>query len=150
MTLPRSAQDIADVIGRELALRLIGQLEQAGGRKWRRVLYVPKRLDTDTGERLVAMIGRDAAERLRRHFGGEILQPANCGFLVRAFRAREVRRLAADGLSIEVIAFLTGVPEGRVRELARSKDRKPPEEPRADNDNLRASFNGGRVRRVEK
>ncbi|MBD9528931.1 hypothetical protein [Paracoccus sp. PAR01] len=101
-SLPPSAQEIADVIGRERTLYLIGQLPRSGSRKWRVNLYVPKRVNPD--HPLVQMIGWDDANRLVDEFGGMILQPSNCNFLHREFRNREVRRLRDEGWSISAIA----------------------------------------------
>lgn len=134
MDLPPSAQEIADVIGRDRALFLIGNLPAAGGRSWRRVLYVPKRMGRD--HPLVQLMGAEDAERLRRHFGGAILQPANCGYIARAFRDREVRRMAAEGVPVTSIAASVGLSDYRVREILRSVEGNPPEESPATNDNF--------------
>lgn len=135
MKLPASVQEIVDVIGRDRALYLVGRLPAAGGRSWRRVLYVPKRLDTDTGRKLVEMVGREDAEKLRRHFGGEILQPGNCGNILRAYCQREVRRMADQGCAPADIAEVVGLSEYRVREILRSTEGKAPEDRTAANDN---------------
>lgn len=148
MDLPPSAQEIADVIGRDRALFLIGNLPAAGGRSWRRVLYVPKRMPPD--HPLVQLMGAEDAERLRRHFGGAILQPANCGYIARAWRDREVRRMAADGLPVPSIAASVGLSEYRVREILRDEAGKAPEESEAANDNLADNPAKGRSMRGRK
>jgi hypothetical protein len=79
--LPESVQEIADVIGREQALRLIEGLPKyrsgSPGKQCTKVmLYVPKRLKP--GHLLIELIGQEGAERLVRVFGGEQLYPACC------------------------------------------------------------------------
>jgi hypothetical protein len=79
--LPKSVQEIADVIGREKALHLIRSLPTyvAGkpGKKCTRVmLYVPQRLRMD--HPLVLILGFEDAAKMVDVFGGECLQPANC------------------------------------------------------------------------
>jgi len=100
--LPPSAQEIADVIGRDRALFLIGQLPVSGARSWRRVVYIPKRMPLD--HPLVALMGWHDAEKLRRTFGGEILQPSNCNCVARAWRNRVICSMAADGDDVVAIA----------------------------------------------
>lgn len=75
---------LADVIGRDDALRLVESLP----RKWRKqhpagepILYVPKSLPTDHA--LVRTLGYAKALRLVRAFGGEILYPAACATMKR-------------------------------------------------------------------
>lgn len=113
--LPPSAQEIADVIGRDRALFLIGQLPAAGRRAWRRVVYIPKRFGTD--HPLVALMGWHDAEKLRRAFGGEILQPSNCNCVARAWRNRVIASLAADGLDAGAIADAASVSVFVVRKV---------------------------------
>lgn len=126
--LPQSVQDIADVIGREKALLLIGKLPEAKGRRWRRVLYVPKSLDCKTGDDLIAMVGRADAAKLCQHFAGAVLQPANCGFILREWRSRQALRMAACGACSSEIAETVGMSRYRVREIIREAAGKAPEE----------------------
>ena len=123
MTLPESVQEIADVIGVERALYLVGKLPQAGGRPWRRVLYVPKAMPADHW--LVGLLGWADAERMRRHFGGAILQPSNCNHLARAHRDAAIRRMGAGGASAQVIASVFGISDRKVRNVLREM---PPED----------------------
>lgn len=78
MGLPKSVQEIADVIGEAQALLLIQNLPTYVGsnKHTRPMLYVPKNLPAD--HRLVQILGWHDALRLVYHFGGEILYPANC------------------------------------------------------------------------
>lgn len=123
LPLPPSTQEIADVIGREKALFLIGQLKPTPGRRWRICLYVPRRMPLDHW--LVRLLGYQDAEALRREFGGIILQPGSCSHLVREFRNREVRRMAAEGMSHAEIADAVGLSSRHVRNLLAES---PPEE----------------------
>jgi hypothetical protein len=130
MELPQSAQEIADVIGREKTLLLIGRLPRSPSRGWRVNLYVPKRMPLDHW--LIELLGFEDAEKLRRMFGGEILQPSNCNHIARAFRNREVRRMAAEGLPAHQIAAVVDLTPRQVRNILAES---PPEEISAVNDN---------------
>lgn len=143
MELPGIAQEIADVIGRERALFLIGQLPRSGSRKWRTCLYVPKRVSVD--HPLVALIGWADANKLCREFGGMILQPSNCSFLARDHRTREVRRMRADGMSLSAIADAVDLTERQIRNIIAET---PPEEIAPLNDNMPANekVQGGNMR----
>lgn len=99
--LPRVVQEIADVIGREQALYLIGQLPTCNVRDSRYpsksqgskrvVMYVPKRLKPDHA--LVRILGWDDAEKLVRVFGGEILCPPMMMSFYRPVRDRAIVRI---------------------------------------------------------
>lgn len=131
MELPASAQEIADVIGRERALFLIGQLPRSPSRKWRANLYVPKRVTPD--HPLVGMVGWIDANKLVREFGGMILQPSNCSYLAREHRAREVRRMHAEGVRLADIAEAVGLTERQIRNIVAET---APEEIAPLNDNM--------------
>lgn len=135
MELPESVAEIAEVIGREAALFLIGQLPtcyagKAGHKSNRVILYVPKTLKPD--HRLVQILGWHDALKLARWFGGEILQPANCQDLYRKFRDAEITRMLSHGVKPARIAEMMNVSERHVRNLSREI---PQEEWRAANDN---------------
>lgn len=139
MKLPRSVQEIAEVIGRERALYLIGQLPRCfagkdGHKSWRPMMYVPalRRLTPD--HNLVAILGWKDAEKLCRHFGGEILQPGNCAEVYRPFRDRSIARMAAEGVPLKLVAAWFDVTDRHVRTVRREI---PQEENQAANDNNR-------------
>lgn len=111
--LPDSVQEIANVIGQHKALYLVGRLPRVGKRSWRCELYVPKVLDADSD--LVRILGWDDALKITKEFGGEILQPANCGHLYMAYRNRQINRLFRDGHSLTFLADLFGMTERRIR-----------------------------------
>jgi hypothetical protein len=122
MRLPASVQEIADVIGRETALYLIGQLPTCyagtdGKRSTRVILYVPKALKPN--HRLVEILSWERASKLVEGFGGEILQPANCQEVYRRFRDNEAKRLVAGGLTAAQLAEVMGVSERHVRNIAK-------------------------------
>ncbi len=122
MRLPASVQEIADVIGRETALFLIGQLPTCyagadGKRSTRVILYVPK--DLKPTHRLVAILGWESARKLVQGFGGEILQPANCQEIYRRWRDAETKRLMAQGLSAAMLAEIMGVSDRHIRNIGK-------------------------------
>jgi hypothetical protein len=117
--LPRSVQEIAEVIGREWALLLIGlcprfaRRDQRGGEQV--VLYIPRTLKPDHW--LVRVLGWHDAHRLVRAFGGELLKPGNCGHLYRAFRDEGIQRLLDEGVPIPMVAGWFEVSERHVRSV---------------------------------
>lgn len=133
--LPESVQEIADVIGSERALYLIGQLPRCyvdtpGHKSWRLILYVPRTLKAD--HRLVKMIGWHDATKMVKAFGGEILYPRTCAGVYRQFRDASIVRMLGEGMTAKAIAELMDVSDRHVRNLAREKTK---EGMAADNDN---------------
>ena len=119
MKLPKSVQEIADVIGRDRALFLVGQLprfkrdDARGGEQV--ILYVPLAFKPD--HQLVGILGWDDAQKMVRHFGGELLKPGNCGDLYRPFRDDAMRQMHCDGIPLAMIADWFGMTERRVRQV---------------------------------
>lgn len=120
LSLPGSVQDIADVVGREHALYLIGQLPRCyvgreGGKGHQVVLYVPKSVNAD--HPLVRILGMDDASALVAEFGGELLKPPTCTNVYRRFRDASLARLADDGVLLVELMAIFGLTERRVRAL---------------------------------
>jgi len=139
MQLPNSAQEIANVIGRDNALYLIGQLPTVytpdrrypNAKNKTTILYVPKRLNvTDT---LVRILGWINAEKLVYEFGGMLIQPANCMAIYRPHRDANIARLHAEGLSIAMIAEWFDVSTRHVKNVI--AENPPQAIPQAANDN---------------
>ena len=133
MELPRTVQEIADVIGRERALFLIGQLPKlwVPSQQYHKViLYVPKRLKPN--ENLVQILGWNDASKMVKHFGGEMLHPANCEYIYRRFIHRSIMRMHCEGMSAKDIAELLDVSE---RTVKRHCADKPHKDKQAANDN---------------
>lgn len=138
--LPASVQEIADVIGREAALLLVGALPRCSQRDKRYpkaassrvIMYVPKRLEP--GHRLVQILGHVQALSLVQHFGGEVLYPANCADVYRRFRDREALRMVREGMTAKAVADVLGVSDRHVRNLVREI---PQEDWQPANDNNR-------------
>lgn len=129
--LPESVQEIADVIGRTEALRLIGQLPTCiagveGHKSKRVILYVPKQLKA--GHRLVEILGWDTAQKLVDVFGGEILCPANCHAVFADFMRRAIAAMLATGESTNVVAVMFDVHERTVRKIRYANGVEPPQE----------------------
>jgi len=119
-SLPESVQQIADVIGRDAALRLVNRLPRSyAGRRQSGIpmLYVPRLLSPDHS--LVQLIGFPAAQKLVRAFGGEILYPAACIDVVRHARNREIVRLLNDGWDERVIAYTFGMTVRQLKNIRR-------------------------------
>lgn len=146
MKLPLSVQEIADVIGRDRALYLVGQLprtyppstKSARGGAERVILYVPKSLRPD--HPLVVILGWRDASRLVAAFGGEVMQPANCRDIYRRFRDRSILEMLLAGEDAAAIAELMGVSDRHVKNIAKENAQ---EELKADNDNNRAIQSSG-------
>lgn len=137
MGLPASVQEIANVIGSERALYLIGQLPRSyqtrkasKSTSWHVILYVPKSVRPD--HPLVTLLGWQDANRLVEAFGGEILNPASCADVYRKFRDASIIRMAGEGMKAAAIAELMDVSDRHVRNLLREKAQ---EELTAANDN---------------
>lgn len=150
MRLPESVEEIAAVIGRQRALYLIGKLPRyydAVNQNDRVMLYVPKQLTVTHS--LVQILGWQDAQRMVDAFGGEILKPANCSHIYRAFRDRHIIRLVGEGLPAQVVAEWFDVCARHVRNIAR--DVMPKEKPqvaqKAANDNNQAVINHKKKKR---
>jgi hypothetical protein len=122
--LPASVQEIADVIGRERALFLIGRLprySQQGSSdksvRERVLLYVPKKLTQS--HPLVAILGLKDAGKMVRVFGGEILKATPCTTIYRDFRDRSIARMARDGMKHADIAELMEMSVRHVKNVVR-------------------------------
>lgn len=140
MDLPRSVQEIADVIGRERALYLIGQLPTytVKDNRWpsstrtKIILYVPKSLETSHD--LVRILGWNDASKLVKHFGGELLSPGTCAELHRKFIVKTIRKMAVQGMSLKAIAYNLDISE---RTVYRHAIDNTPKDISAANDNHR-------------
>ncbi|AST86637.1 hypothetical protein ACQCRI_15150 [Ralstonia pseudosolanacearum] len=128
--LPSSVQEIAEVIGQERALYLVGKLPRyiggVDGKKSSRViLYVPTLARLDDDHELVRILGRDDATKLCKEFGGLTLHPANCREIYRRFRDKSIAGMVADmvsnglpnGYAVEHVANLFGVSGRTVRNV---------------------------------
>lgn len=126
LELPNSAQEIADVIGRAQALRLIGGLPRFVSRDSRYpnakrqevILYVPKQMHA--GHRLAQIIGLEDACKLSEAFGGEILKPATCQHIIRDYWRRSIPVLAASGMAVNEIAQALNFSEAQVTKELRA------------------------------
>lgn len=103
--LPKSVQEIADVIGREDTLYLIGQLPQCkrsnGGSEV--LLYIPTLSRLTPDHRLVKILGYPLARKLSANCAG-LWKPANCNGIIREFRNRSMIDFWERGHTIAEIA----------------------------------------------
>lgn len=141
MDLPDSVQQIADVIGRDKALLLVGKLPRCHRRDERypnakngqAVMYVPKPSYLTLDHFLVQTLGWIDAERLCKEFGGLIMYPAKCADIARKFKNDAILRMARTGIKTAAVAIAFGMSERHVRNLLREN---PLEDfPPASNDN---------------
>ena len=119
--LPRSVQEIADVIGHDLAVRLVEMLPRAYTKchpAGKCILYVPKRLPLD--HRLVQLIGWEAAQKMCQAFGGEILHPATCSALTIHERNLRIMELIKKKVPVSQIAKEFGLTESHVWGIRRA------------------------------
>jgi len=150
MSLPPSVKEIAEVIGRDNALYLIGQLPRAyggsanspksGGREGntnkksqRVIMYVPKRLTIQ--DKLVTILGWGDAEKLVRVFGGMLIHPATCADIYITYRNKNIVRLRGEGVPAAMVAEWFGVTERHVRNIV--AEIPPHDQQPAANDNAR-------------
>lgn len=143
MRLPKSVQEIADVIGADDALFLVGQLPRCvikdkrypNAKTTHVILYVPTAGRLSPDHQLVRLLGWRQAVKLCHHFGGEILHPANCADVYRKFRDRSIIRMVrADGMEPAEVAELMEVSRRHVSNLLREN---PQQDTEAANDNDR-------------
>lgn len=144
MKLPKSVQEIADVIGSDRALYLVGQLPRCYSKDRRYpnaqaahvILYVPKQLRP--GHPLVQLMGWKDAASLVDAFGGEILQPGSCADVYRQFLNRSIVRMAGEGMKPAAIAELLSVSDRHVRNQLKEN---PQQDMSAANDNTARTIN---------
>jgi hypothetical protein len=126
--LPRSLREIADVLGTQKTLFLVGQLPKcyAGiitndGRTkkgYRPMLYVPTLARLKPDHFLVGVLGWNDAAKLSREFGGEILQPASCADLAKQWRDSNIRRLHVScGVEIKCLSEWFSVSERTIKNV---------------------------------
>lgn len=129
------------MIGRERALYLVGQLPRCERRDTRYpgamqsevVLYVPTLARLSVSHELVRILGLVDAEKLCRHFGGEILRPASCAEIYRNYRDKMIDSFLRDGMTAAQVAAMVGVSDRHVRTIQAEIPRD--EIPKAANDN---------------
>lgn len=164
--LPRAAQEIADIIGRDRALFLIGQLPRCyvHDKRWqsrpgskgscRVILYVPKRLKPD--HRLVQILGWNDAVRLVEAFGGEIIcPPPMTETLYRPFRDAGIVHMICSGVPECIVAEWFEITTARVRQVLEAAGIETPKEakrpandndPRLHNTQARSDATNGSIR----
>ncbi|MBF0294269.1 MAG: hypothetical protein HQL96_03700 [Magnetococcales bacterium] len=93
--LPGSLEEIAEVIGREGALKLV---HECGGTR----IFIPRKLRVQ--HKLVTLLGHEQAKRLSLHFGGETLTVVRAAQLLRRTRNREIVRRYDAGEGVRQLA----------------------------------------------
>ncbi|KIC15015.1 hypothetical protein [Leisingera sp. ANG-Vp] len=113
--LPESVEEIAEVIGRENAVRLVEGTRPRGRRRWRRQLYVPAEMPE--GHRIATLIGLEDATKLSFSHANCILELPSCHGLRKAYLADYVMRLQDQGADEAEIAREIGVEKKTVASL---------------------------------
>jgi hypothetical protein len=148
--LPKSVQEIADVIGRHKALYLVGQWPRYvagvdGKKSSRVVVYVPTEARLTLDHQLVAILGYSDALKICREFGGMILCLANCADIYRNYRDKMVLQLLGEGWSEQQVAATLDITDRYVRKLAKMLSPVKVEKPHKEiihraNDNVTIEF----------
>lgn len=112
--LPRSVQEVADVIGRDQALTLVDSLPRAYSRPWQICVYVPKTVGPDHA--LSVILGWGVAQTLARAFGGELLKLAGGA---RAARGEAVRAALRSGQTVQDVAREYRMSDRQVRNIVK-------------------------------
>lgn len=115
MPLPETLEDIAEVIGREHALRLAEGLPTTGNRPWRKMVYVPQNMKPD--HPIVRLLGAEKAAALQRSHTNMILEVPVCADILRAYRAHVIRALSGEGMPDREVAAQAGVDIATVRDV---------------------------------
>lgn len=115
--LPRNVQEVADVIGRDAALRLVDSLPRALNRPWQRWCYVPQKIRPD--HPLSLLLGWVLAEKLVHVFGGEMLTLSNCSYTRKDERDAAIRSMRASGRSVQDVAREFRMSDRQVRNIVK-------------------------------
>ncbi|KAE9627950.1 hypothetical protein [Parasedimentitalea maritima] len=118
--LPETVAEIAEVIGRENAVRLVEGTRATGSRKWRRHLYVPGEMHEE--HRITKMVGLEAAVRLSHSHTNCIIELPSCFALRKAYMADHALRLSDAGATLSEIASEMGVEQKTAKSLLAGAD----------------------------
>lgn len=103
--LPQTIAEISEIVGIDATLRLV---EAWGGVR----LYVPRQMPED--HLLVSTLGREEAELLAEHYGGETILISRCLAAVRAVRNTRIQKDRENGVSIALLALRHSLTERQV------------------------------------
>lgn len=118
--LPETMVEIAEVIGRGDAVRLMEGTRASGKRRWRRQLYIPAEMPDD--HRIVSMIGLKAAKCLSLSHGNWIAELPSCHALRKAYLADHALHLSDGGAQLPEIAHELGVEQKTAKGLLDAAD----------------------------
>lgn len=93
--LPDSLAEIAGIIGREGAMRLV---DSCGGTR----VFVPRKMKVQ--HKLATLLGFEQAHLLSRHFGGEALTVVRGAEVIRRARNREIVQKYDKGIGVRQLA----------------------------------------------
>lgn len=118
--LPETVAEIAEVIGRGNAVRLVEGTRATGSRKWRRQLYIPRDMHDD--HRIAKIIGREAADLLSLSHANCNMELPSCFALRQAYMADYALRLSDAGAPLSEIACEMGVEQKTAKGLLGAAD----------------------------
>ncbi|APO93587.1 hypothetical protein OR60_16315 [Xanthomonas vesicatoria] len=125
--LPESTRELADVIGLDSALALGGLVPErrSGGSRGRHAsIYVSTKARGAGFERMSALIGAEAAQKVTAVFGGTHLRINACKSFADQVRDASVRDYWRNGtLSAAWIAWLHCISERQLRNITKGEPR---------------------------
>lgn len=113
--LPTATAKLSELIGSDGTIALIEYARQGDGK---RHIYVPLR--PKPGNNLVQLIGMEAAAKLAKEFGGQVIELPKYKAIDRAQRDQQVKNMAAAGLTLKKIAKTFGLTVRQIQNLVRS------------------------------
>ncbi|MAZ33403.1 MAG: hypothetical protein CMO06_09690 [Thalassospira sp.] len=111
--LPQTAAEISEIVGIDAALRLV---DAWGGVR----IYVPRQIPDD--HLLISTLGREEAELLAEHYGGETILIPRCLAALRAVRNARICRERSEGHGIAVLALRYRLTERQVYAVLAASD----------------------------
>jgi len=105
---------MSELIGSDGTIALIEYARQGDGK---RHIYVPLR--PKPRNNLVQLIGMEAAAKMAKEFGGQVIELPKYKVIDRAQRAADIKRLASEGTTQTEIARRFGLCKRQVGKLLR-------------------------------
>lgn len=121
MRLPKSVQQIADVVGRDKAMQMVRALRERQSGKTLSI-YVPQPERLHINHALVELLGYEDALALCQAYGGTHLYPSAMRYLHRAVRNRQILALRDTGMTLDEVAEQLGLSRKWVASVVDARD----------------------------